>query len=133
MNKLAFVLLVAIVFSAALTATGQVKKVAKDSVLPEFTYVDKLPEFPGDVNEYIRKHMKYPEVARARKVEGRVVVRFSIDEYGNILRVQVIKSIHPLLDSEAVRLVRSMPAWKPGILNGKPVLVSYTLPVYFRL
>ena len=94
------------------------------------------PEFPGGTEgllEYMRKNIQYPADAREQNIVGRVLVTFIINKDGSIQEPEVVKSVHPSLDAEAVRIISSMPNWKPGIHRGKPVRTKYTLPVNFRL
>ncbi len=101
-----------------------------------YVMVENMPEFPGGargLQEWIRSNVKYPEIARRNKVTGRVYVGFVIDKVGKVGEVKVLRSINPVLDSEALRVVESMPAWKPGVQKGKPVRVSYTFPINFQL
>ena len=94
------------------------------------------PEFPGGVGallEFMRTNIKYPADAREQNIVGRVLVTFIINKDGSIQEPEVVKSVHPSLDAEAVRLISSMPNWKPGIHRGKTVRTKYTLPVNFRL
>ena len=108
------------------------KKVIEDT----FDNVEITPEFPGGVQgllNYMRATIKYPDQARKDTIQGRVLVTFVINKDGSIVEPEVVKSAHPLLDDEALRMVKEMPAWKPGEQNGKPVRVKYTIPVNFRL
>ncbi|HAH25183.1 MAG TPA: hypothetical protein DCL77_15735 [Prolixibacteraceae bacterium] len=101
-----------------------------------YTQVDEMPEFPGGamaLRNYLFEQTKYPERAVASKIEGKVFVGFVVDQDGNISDAYVVRGCHPLLDAEAVRVVTVMPQWKAGRLKGKPVKVSYTLPVNFNL
>jgi TonB family protein len=101
-----------------------------------YVMVENMPEFPGGargLREWIRSNVKYPEIARRNKVTGRVYVGFVIDKVGKVGEVKVLRSINPVLDSEALRVVESMPVWKPGVQKGKPVRVSYTFPINFQL
>lgn len=101
-----------------------------------YVMVENMPEFPGGASglrEWIRSNVKYPEIARKNKVTGRVYVGFVIDKVGKVGEVKILRSINPILDSEALRVVASMPKWKPGIQKGKPVRVSYTFPINFQL
>lgn len=103
----------------------------KDGV---YTYVDQMPEFDGNVSEFMAKKLTYPESARAAKIEGRVVVRFIVRKDGRVDEVEAVRSPDPALAAEAVAVVKSMPGWKPGKLkNGEAVDVYFTLPVAFRL
>lgn len=107
----------------------------KDDVV--FIVVDQMPEFPGGVDALIRflnENVKYPEVAKANKIEGRVMCQFVVDKDGTITDIVVVKSGgDPSLDKEAVRVLRTMPKWKPGRMKGEPVRVKYTIPVNFKL
>ena len=93
-----------------------------------------MPQFlAGNVQDYIARHVQYPEEALKNKVEGKVYVQFVIDTAGNVVEPKVIRGVSPELDAEALRVVSEMPAWKPGMQRGKPVRVSFTLPVIFKL
>jgi len=98
-----------------------------------FTEIEKMPEFPGDLNKYLTQNIKYPPEARKNEVEGRVIVKFTIDTTGMVRNVIIAKSSDPVFNEEAARVIKNMPPWKPGIQNGKPVAVYYTMPVTFRL
>lgn len=101
-----------------------------------YDVVEQMPSFPGGINalkEYIKKTMRYPEEARKENIQGRVILTFIVEEDGSITNVRVAKSISPLLDQEAVRIVRSMPKWIPGKQAGITVRVKYTIPIMFRL
>ena len=83
--------------------------------------------------KFIADSLRYPSVACESRIEGRVVVQFVVDCEGNILNPLVVWSVDPLLDREAIRLVKSMPKWIPGKQNGKPVNVVCFVPVRFKL
>ena len=111
---------------------------AKDSLTPDepvFEVVEQMPEFPGGYQalmNYLTKNIQYPDAAVKADKQGRVVVRFVVRANGNVTDVSVISGVDPLLDAEAVRVVKAMPKWKPGMQDGKYVAVEYTLPVMFR-
>ena len=82
---------------------------------------------------YIAKSIKYPVVAQENGIQGRVTCTFVVNKDGTIVDAQVVRGIDPALDKEALRVINSMPKWKPGKQRGKPVRVKFTLPVTFRL
>lgn len=101
-----------------------------------FQVVENQPEFPGGASalmQYLSKNIKYPPVAAENGVQGRVIVQFVVNKDGSIVDAVVARSIDPALDKEALRVVNSMPKWKPGEQRGKKVRVRYTLPVTFKL
>ncbi len=101
-----------------------------------FTYVEQMPEFPGGadaLNAFLAKNLRYPDVARENNIQGRVNVKFVVNEEGDISEVTVQKGIGGGCDEEAKRVVLKMPKWKPGKQNGKAVKVYYSLPVRFTL
>lgn len=97
---------------------------------------EKMPQFPGGdvaLMNYVRDNLKYPEEAMKAGVQGRVVVKFVVSADGSVASPEVIRSVSPELDAEAIRVVESMPRWTPGTVDGKPVDAQFTLPVFFRL
>lgn len=101
-----------------------------------YNVVEDMPEFPGGASAMIKwlgENMKYPEAAIKNNEEGRVILQFTIKEDGSVTDVVVKLSVSKALDAEAVRVVSSMPKWKPGKQNGKPVKTRYMMPVSFRL
>lgn len=97
---------------------------------------ETMPSFPGGqmaLFEYLGKNVKYPVVAEANGIQGRVIVTFIVGHDGSISDVKIAKSVDPSLDKEAIRVVKAMPRWKPGTQKGKPVNVKFTIPVTFRL
>lgn len=119
------------------------KKNAQDSVKAKVwdcDYGEIMPQFPGGdgaLLDYIKKNLRYPIEAKNKGVQGRVIVRFCIETDGSISDVKVVKSVDSLLNNEAVRIVKSMPRWKPGGLmsKGKTELkrIKYTIPINFKL
>ena len=99
-----------------------------------FKVVEDMPQFTdGNIFDYLAQHVRYPEEAEKNGIGGMVYVQFVIDATGKVVEPKVIKSVSPELDAEALRVVSGMPAWKPGMQRGKPVRVSFTLPVIFKL
>lgn len=98
--------------------------------------VDEKPEFPGGMDgllKFMNDNLKYPAECEAEGIEGRVLIRMTVDEKGSIADPILLKSANPLLDAEAMRVVKLMPKWKPAINEGKPVAVKYVVPITFRL
>lgn len=109
--------------------------VDKDNPL-NFHVMEELPQFPGgavEMMKWLTKNLKYPEGAQRRKKQGRVVVQFDINTNGKVSDIKIIKSIDPQLDREALRVIRMMPDWKPGMQNDKPCRTRVVVPVWFRL
>ena len=98
-----------------------------------YTVVEEMPAFNGNLNQWLAENMKYPSEAVKNKEQGRVVVQFIVSKEGEVMEPKIIRSVSPSLDKEALRVVSSMPKWKPGKANGKPVAVHYMLPVSFKL
>lgn len=96
-------------------------------------FVEQMPTFPGDLNAYLASHLKYPPAAREAGVEGRVIVEFVIDEDGGISSARVARGIGGGCDEEALRVISSMPHWKPGRQNGSAVKVLFNVAVRFVL
>lgn len=110
--------------------------VDKDENPLKLRVVQQLPEFPGGMVEmmkWITRTLHYPYAAQKQKIEGRVLVTFIINRDGSIANIKVVKSVHPLLDNEARRVVKLMPHWKPGIEDGKPCRTMFAIPIEFKL
>jgi TonB family protein len=107
-----------------------------DDLNEVFDVCEEMPQFPGGPQalfEYLSKNLKYPAAAEKNGVQGRVIANFVVERDGSISNVNVTKSVDPLIDNEAIRLLQSMPRWTPGKQKGKEVRVKYTVPVTFRL
>lgn len=106
----------------------------KDGV---YTIVEEMPEFPGGVNEFMnfmKKKTKYPKEAKKKGWEGKTYLNFIVNEIGEITSPKIVKSSgHDILDEEVLRVIKSMPNWKPGTQNGKSVSVSINVPFNFTL
>ncbi len=101
-----------------------------------FTVVESMPSFPGGMGElmkFLGKNINYPTLAKESGIQGRVFINFVVEPNGSISNVKVLRGIGGGCDEEAVRVVKSMPKWSPGKQRGKPVRVSYNLPVKFTL
>ena len=101
-----------------------------------FTAVDTEPEFPDGMQGlmmFLMNNMRYPEDAEKAHEQGRVIVKFIVEKDGSTGNFEVVKGVSESLDKEAVRVLKNMPKWTPGSVNGKPVACYFTLPVSFRL
>lgn len=101
-----------------------------------FEVVEQMPEYPGGtaaLMKFLSQNIKYPVEAINNNIEGRVIVQFIVEKDGSIGNVQVVRSVHPDLDTEAARIIALMPAWRPGTQRGLPVRTKFTVPVLFRL
>ena len=101
-----------------------------------FMVVEQMPEFPGGMKElmtYLKDNIKYPKAAQDKKVQGRVIVQFVVEKDGTPTEFNVVRSVDPDLDAEALRVLGGMPKWKPGMQKGQVVRVKYTVPVSFKL
>ena len=101
-----------------------------------YTMVEQMPQFPGgekDLMAYIASNIRYPPLAAENGVQGKVYVRFVVSAQGIVEKVQVIRSLDPHCDKEAMRVVAALPQWIPGKQNGRNVPVYYTLPISFKL
>ena len=104
---------------------------------PTFIAVEQMPEFieggtPG-LMKYIGQHIRYPEEALASGTQGRVVIQFIIEKDGTVSNVTPVRSVDPALDTEAVRVISTLPKFKPGMQRGQAVRVKNTIPVLFRM
>ena len=132
----------AIVSSEELNQAVEIKyvPVAVEEEEPEeqtiFEVVENMPDFPGGqaaLMQYLAKNIKYPTIAQENGTQGRVIVQFVVNKDGSIVDAKVVRSVDPYLDKEALRVINTMPKWKPGMQRGKPVRVKFTVPVMFRL
>lgn len=102
---------------------------------PIFGKVQEQPEYPGGyakMMNFLRKKMTYPKAAVRQRIEGTVYVAFIVDEEGRVKDVRTLRGISRECDAEAERVVRLMPKWKPGKLDGKPVPVRFVMPIMFK-
>ena len=96
-----------------------------------FQVVEEMPEFPGGMAEclkFLGKNIKYPTISQENGVQGKVIVQFVVNKDGSIVDPVVVRSVDPYLDKEALRVIKTIPKWKPGKQRGKAVRVKYTVP-----
>ena len=110
------------------------EKLEKNNVLP---VAEQMPEFPGGMPalmEYLKKEVRYPKKCREAGVEGRAIITFVVKKNGKVKDFEVARSSgNKLLDKEAMRVIKKMPKWKPGMHEGKNVNVMFALPISFKL
>ena len=114
----------------------EVGEVENSDMVDVYTIVEQMPEFPGGEAElfhYISKNIRYPQAAKEKGIQGRVFIGFIIEKNGSISNVRNLRGVDSELDAEAIRIVESMPKWKPGMHNGEFVRVSYQIPIHFKL
>ena len=112
------------------------KAVEEEATEEIFVVVEQQPEFPGGMSalmKFLGDNIKYPVIAQENGIQGRVITTFVVERDGSITDINVVRGQDPSLDKEAVRVIKTMPRWKPGQQRGKPVRVRFTLPVQFRL
>ena len=126
--------------NSSVTLTDKLEISQTQGVITKPITVDEvdgsMPEYPGGrqaMMSFLSKNTHYPAVCVKDSIQGVVVVQFTVDTTGKVTRAQIVRSVHPELDAEALRVVNSFPAWKPAMQNGKPVASKYTMPVVFRL
>lgn len=101
-----------------------------------FRIVQQMPEFPGGGSAFIQwltHQLRYPPLAQSQRIQGRVVVSFIVNKDGSIADVKLEKSVNALLDREALRVIRMMPRWKPGVHNNQPCRTMVAVPVVFKI
>ncbi|UOE50715.1 TonB family protein [Mucilaginibacter sp. SMC90] len=115
---------------------SDVKQVVEADPNQIFTSVEQVPEFAGGLEKfgaYLSKNIRYPAVARENNTQGRVICTFVVEKDGSLTDIKVVRGIGSGCDEEAVRVLKNSPKWKPGIQNGRPVRVQYSVPISFTL
>jgi protein TonB len=126
------------------TKSNSIKVNKKDSIQSKerdehilcYLVLEKVPAYPGGDDklvEYLSKNIIYPKEAVAKKIQGRVICKFMVNEDGSITNIEVIRSVDPLLDAEAIRVIKTLPKFVPGTQHKKPVGVYFNLPITFSL
>lgn len=122
--------------SVNLMATTPENNPTEDKQERVFDVVEVMPQYPGGIPQmmkFIVSNIKYPKDAIKKGMQGAVVVQFVVEPDGSVSNVHVVRSVFPSLDTEAVRMVKAMPKWSPGMQNGKPVRVRFNVPIRFSL
>lgn len=125
------------------TESKEIQTIRHDTSISEdvdnsevFVIVEDMPKFKGGdemLFKHLSKNVQYPDEAKNNQISGTVYVNFIVNTNGDIGNIRIIKGVHPLLDDEALRVVKNMPRWNPGKQQGKPIAVSYNLPITFSL
>ena len=126
-------MLIALLLSSSLTVIAQESEKEDRKV---YDLVDQMPTYPGGQSalfQWLSHIIKYPVEAERHGIQGRVITQFVVMPDGILDSIKVVNSVDPSLDNEAIRVIRAMPKWNPGMKNGKPVMTRYILPVSFRL
>lgn len=132
MKKLALIL-------ATLLMTVSYATAQEDNDNDEFIggiFISKSPEFPGGTDslfKFLESNLIYPEDAKKDSIQGRVICRFTIDTDRSITDIRVLRSVHPSLDAEAVRVISAMPKWVPAEIDGKKIKRKYVFPIVFKM
>ncbi len=116
----------------------QQEEVVEEYKPPEeiFLIVEEMPEFPGGTEalfKYVYDHIQYPQIALDNEIEGNVYVKFCVTYEGKVEQISIVRGVHPSLDAEAIRLIGTLPTWRPGRQSGKPVNVWYQFRIQFQL
>ena len=112
----------------------QIRQLQREGILTQIAL--QQPEFPGGqpaLLQFLKENLRYPAEAIENGEQGRVVLRFAVERTGEIIDIEVVESVSPSLDAEAIRLVELMPNWNPGIQSDERVRMNATLPIIFRL
>jgi TonB family protein len=108
----------------------------KEEIILSFSEIETFPEYPGGEDariNFLRENLVYPQEAKEQRMEGKVLVSFVVEKDGSLTNFEILKSAHPILDEEVLRVVKLMPNWEPGEIEGKTVKVRYQIPVNFAL
>ena len=120
----------------ALMGIAMLTNSVKAQKIYDFVSVDKQPQYPGGIAkfyEYLGKEIKYPEVAKKNKTQGKVFLSFTVEKNGKLANVLITRGLSKEADAEAIRVIKNSPNWNPGLIGGKPVRVKYNINVNFNL
>ena len=115
------------------TSSVEIQQKPKKAPNQVYTVAEVMPTFKGNLYQWLSENLRYPKDAVSRKEQGRVMVRFIVTDKGEVIQPEIVRSVSPSLDKEALRVVSKMPAWNPGRNGNKNVATKYTLPVNFSL
>lgn len=115
------------------TSSVEIQQKPKKAPNQVYTVAEVMPTFKGNLNKWLSENLRYPKDAVSRKEQGRVMVRFIVTDKGEVIQPEIVRSVSPSLDKEALRVVSKMPAWNPGRNGNKNVATKYMLPIIFSL
>lgn len=115
------------------TSSVEIQQKPKKAPNQVYTVAEVMPTFKGNLNKWLSENLRYPKDAVSRKEQGRVMVRFIVTDKGEVNQPEIVRSVSPSLDKEALRVVSKMPAWNPGRNGNKNVATKYMLPIIFSL
>ena len=115
------------------TSSVEIQQKPKKAPNQVYTVAEVMPTFKGNLNKWLSENLRYPKDAVSRKEQGRVMVRFIVTDKGEVIQPEIVRSVSPSLDKEALRVVSNMPAWNPGRNGNKSVAMKYTLHINFSL
>ena len=118
---------------AKVTASVEIQRKPKKAPERVYTVAEVMPTFKGNLYQWLSENLRYPKDAVSRKEQGRVMVRFIVTDKGEVIKPEIVRSVTPSLDKEALRVVSKMPAWNPGRNGNKNVATKYMLPIIFSL
>ena len=118
---------------AKVTASVEIQRKPKKAPERVYTVAEVMPTFKGNLYQWLSENLRYPKDAVSRKEQGRVMVRFIVTDKGEVIQPEIVRSVTPSLDKEALRVVSKMPAWNPGRNGNKNVATKYMLPIIFSL
>ncbi len=140
MNKKTIIIGLISMFVMLASNVSAKKSITNEESMPKqemiYDVVEVMPSYPGGTTklmEFLNNNVMYPKIAQKKGIQGRVVVKFIVEKNGMVTNVETLRQVNPELDNEAIRVVKSMPKWTPGMHNGKAVRVKYCLPISFRL
>lgn len=125
---------ISLILTTKAQKTDTLKGLAADTII--FVSVQKVPEFPGGIDKlyhFLMVNIRYPATAREHNTQGKVIISMVVEKDGSLSCVKVVRSVSEDLDNEALRVIKLSPKWNPGMQNGVPVRVAYSIPISFTL
>ena len=116
-----------------ITSSVEIQQKPKKAPIQEYIVAEVTPTLKDNLNKWLLMNLCYPKDAVSRKEQGRVMVRFIVTDKGEVIKPEIVRSVSPSLDKEALRVVSKMPAWNPGRNGNKNVATKYTLHINFSL